>query len=95
MTSPSVALEKKQRRKTNRKLRQLGERPVTADQNVRCREKAAKVCHNVQAADNKSLSMAERAAAKASNKRMSDTWDKREPGNVGQWFNPTGKLYAK
>ncbi|AFU62957.2 hypothetical protein D305_gp01 [Pseudomonas phage UFV-P2] len=91
----SVAKDAKLRRKANRKLRQLGERPVTKAMQVKCELKAAGVCKRVKMQDDKSLSLAERAAAKAANRRLSDSWDKREPGNVKDWFNPTGKQYVR
>ncbi|ARB31557.1 hypothetical protein B5P22_31110 [Pseudomonas tolaasii] len=90
----STALDKKLRRKANRQLAKAGERLLTKAQQDRCTAKAKAICERVKQADDKSLSLGERSAAKAANRRLSDTWDKREPGNTKAWFNPTGKRFV-
>lgn len=91
----SVAQDAKLRRKANRKLRMLGEREVTkADQDY-CQAKAQAVLKRVKMCDDTSLPLAERAAAKAGNKRLSNSWDKRNPHQPKDWFNPSGKNFAR
>lgn len=90
----STALDKKLRRKANRQLAKAGEQRITKEYQDRCASKAAAVCERIKQADDKSLSMGERSAAKAANRRLSDTWVKREPGNTKAWFNPQGKQFV-